>query len=101
MEELIVVRQVQRAYRREFEPRKLFLLSLHCSSVALMIHCLFMDQTTTLSNTWERRQCYVLVHCLPISIVPSAAALQVIDLLEGRRKLAVDNNVVVKNQGLV
>ena len=35
---------------------------------------------------------------LPVSIVPSATALHVFDMLEGGRELAVDDDVV-NNQG--
>jgi hypothetical protein len=77
---------------------KSILPSLHSCSVALMIHFLFMDQTTTLSDTWE-----ALLHAgtLPVSIVPSAAAfLEVFDMLErGREAVVNDDNVVENNQG--
>jgi hypothetical protein len=87
MEELIV--QVQRAYG-EFERSKI-------DFALLTLHCLFMDQTTTLSNTWERRHCCAPASTLPVSIVTIATALEVFDMLERGGKLVVNKDKVVKN----
>jgi hypothetical protein len=93
MEELIL--QVERAYR-EFETRKIdfAFLTLQCC----------MDDTLSIhgSNAYRIRhmgkEALLRAGALPISIVPSATALEVFDMLEGGRELVVDDNVV-NNQG--
>ena len=95
MEELIV--QVQRAYG-EFEPRKIdvaFLTLQCCIDDTLSIHG---------SNDYTIRhmgkEALLRAGTLPVSIVPSATALEVFDMLERGRELVVnDDNVVENNQG--
>ena len=95
MEELIV--QVQRAYR-EFEPRKIdfaFLTLQCCIDDTLSIHG---------SNDYTIRhmgkEALLRTGTLPVSIVPSATALEVFDMLErGREAVVFDDNVVENNQG--
>jgi hypothetical protein len=91
VEELIL--QFERAYR-EFETRKIdfaFLTPLQCC----------IDNTLSIhsSNDYHIRHMgnkKAMLHAgtLPVSIVPSATALQVLDMLEGRHEL-----VVMENQG--
>ena len=95
MEELIL--QVERAYR-EFETRKI-------DFAFLTLQCCIDDTLSTYgSNNYCIRhmgkEAMLRAGTLPISIVPSATALQVFDMMEGRRELVVDNNVV-DNQGEV
>ena len=90
MEELIV--QVQRAYI-EFEPRKIdfaFLTLQCCSDDSLANHHGANDYTIRHMG----KESMLRTGILPVSIVPSACALRVFDLLEGGgRDLVVNDNV--------
>ena len=92
MEELIV--QVQRAYV-EFEPRKIdfAFLTLQC--------CIDDSLANHGANDYTIRhmgkESMVRAGTLPVSIVPSATALEVFDMLERGRELVVNDDNIVEN----
>ena len=93
MEELIL--QVQRSYR-EFEPRKIdfaFLTLQCCIDDMLSIH-----GANDYTIQHMGKESMLRDGTLPVSIVPSAFALEMFDLLErGRDEMVFDDNV--ENQG--
>jgi hypothetical protein len=97
MDELIL--QGQRAYR-EFEPRKIdfaFLTLQCCIDDTLSIHGA-NDYTVRHMG----KESMLRAGILPVSIVPSAFALEMLDLLErGQDKMVVDDNVKNKARGQI